>query len=51
MPGRTFFADDDPFFEAVDLWYGVTADKEVSIPFIADIIQMLIITSGTTQMQ
>lgn len=28
MPGRTFFEDDDPFFQAVDLWYGVTADKE-----------------------
>lgn len=31
MPGRTFFEDDDPFFQAVDLWYGVTQDKEVSI--------------------
>lgn len=30
MPGRTFYEDDDPFFEAVDLWYGVTMDKEVS---------------------
>ncbi|KAJ5325816.1 uncharacterized protein N7506_008918 [Penicillium brevicompactum] len=28
VPGRTFFPEDDPFFEAVDLWYGVTADKE-----------------------
>ncbi|KAJ5604559.1 hypothetical protein N7510_009713 [Penicillium lagena] len=27
-PGRTFYDDDDPFFQAVDLWYGVTADKE-----------------------
>jgi hypothetical protein len=31
MPGRTFFEDDDPFFQAVDIWYGVTQDKEVSI--------------------
>jgi hypothetical protein len=30
-PGRTFYDDDDPFFQAVDLWYGVTADKEVCI--------------------
>ncbi|KAJ5739506.1 hypothetical protein N7533_012290 [Penicillium manginii] len=28
MPGRTFFDEDDPFFQAVDLWYGVTMDKE-----------------------
>jgi hypothetical protein len=30
MPGRTFYDEDDPFFQAVDLWYGVTMDKEVS---------------------
>lgn len=30
MPGRTFYDDDDPFFQAVDLWYGVTMDKEVN---------------------
>lgn len=29
MPGRTFYDEDDPFFQAVDLWYGVTMDKEV----------------------
>ncbi|KAJ6135564.1 hypothetical protein N7512_000724 [Penicillium capsulatum] len=28
MPGRTFYDEDDPFFQAVDLWYGVTMDKE-----------------------
>ena len=27
-PGRSFFNGDDPYFEAVDLWYGVTADLE-----------------------
>ncbi|KAI9817058.1 MAG: hypothetical protein M1832_004776 [Thelocarpon impressellum] len=27
-PGRTFYPDDDPYFEAVDLWYGVTQDLE-----------------------
>lgn len=30
-PGRTFYDGDDPFFQAVDLWYGVTMDKEVCI--------------------
>ena len=27
-PGRTFYPDDDPYFTAVDLWYGVTQDLE-----------------------
>ncbi|PYH44261.1 SKN1/KRE6 family beta-glucan synthesis-associated protein [Aspergillus saccharolyticus JOP 1030-1] len=27
-PGRTFYDDDDAFFQAVDLWYGVTQDLE-----------------------
>lgn len=31
-PGRTFYDEDDPFFQAVDLWYGVTMDKEVCDP-------------------
>lgn len=26
--GRTFYPGDDPFWEAVDLWYGVTGDLE-----------------------
>ena len=26
--GRTFFDGDDPYFTAVDLWYGVTEDLE-----------------------
>lgn len=26
--GRTFYPGDDPFFEAMDIWYGVTHDKE-----------------------
>lgn len=29
--GRTFYDGDDPFWQAVDIWYGVTADLEVSI--------------------
>ncbi|RAH41939.1 SKN1/KRE6 family beta-glucan synthesis-associated protein [Aspergillus brunneoviolaceus CBS 621.78] len=27
-PGRTFYDDDDAYFQAVDLWYGVTQDLE-----------------------
>ncbi|KAK5132055.1 hypothetical protein LTR08_000392 [Meristemomyces frigidus] len=26
--GRTFYSGDDPFFQAVDIWYGVTMDLE-----------------------
>lgn len=26
--GRTFYGGDDPYFQAVDLWYGVTMDEE-----------------------
>lgn len=28
--GRTFYDGDDPFFQAVDIWYGATMDLEVS---------------------
>jgi beta-glucanase (GH16 family) len=28
--GRTFYDGDDPFFQAVDIWYGATQDLEVS---------------------
>lgn len=38
--GRTFYDGDDPFFQAVDLWYGVTQDLEVrcsfAVPFSRD---------------
>ncbi|KAG2413279.1 beta-glucan synthesis-associated protein KRE6 [Aspergillus terreus] len=27
-PGRTFYDGDDPFYQGVDLWYGVTQDLE-----------------------
>lgn len=30
--GRTFFPGDDPFWEAVDLWYGATGDLEWYLP-------------------
>jgi hypothetical protein len=29
IDGRTFYDGDDPFFQAVDIWYGVTQDLEV----------------------
>jgi beta-glucanase (GH16 family) len=29
-PGRTFYDGDDPYFQAVDIWYGATQDLEVS---------------------
>ena len=29
IDGRTFYPGDDPYFQAVDLWYGVTQDLEV----------------------
>ncbi|KAK1223209.1 hypothetical protein PQX77_013908 [Marasmius sp. AFHP31] len=28
LPGRTFWPGDDPYLEAMDFWYGVTADME-----------------------
>ncbi|KAG6863220.1 hypothetical protein C0991_007351 [Blastosporella zonata] len=28
ISGRTFYPGDDPFWEAVDLWYGATGDIE-----------------------
>ncbi|KAL0574580.1 hypothetical protein V5O48_007392 [Marasmius crinis-equi] len=28
LPGRTFWPGDDPYFEAMDFWYGVTMDME-----------------------
>ena len=28
VDGRTFYLGDDPFWEAVDIWYGSTADQE-----------------------
>lgn len=31
-PGRTFWPNDDPFWEAVDIWYGATGDYEWYTP-------------------
>lgn len=53
MPGRTFFEDDDPFFQAVDIWYGVTQDKEVSTNCVRKktTAQTLTLPSGMTPTQ
>lgn len=32
VAGRTFYPGDDPFWEAVDLWYGSTEDQEYYDP-------------------
>lgn len=29
-PGRTFYPGDDPYWQGMDFWYGVTMDLEVS---------------------
>jgi len=33
--GRTFYDGDDPYFQGVDIWYGVTQDLEVSFPHLS----------------
>ena len=33
--GRTFYDGDDPYFQAVDIWYGATIDLEVGFCAIA----------------
>ena len=51
--GRTFYDGDDPYFQAVDLWYGVTQDLEVLafLPFYPLRSSLaLTLASGTTQM-
>lgn len=30
VDGRTFYDGDDPYFQAVDIWYGATQDLEAS---------------------
>lgn len=32
-PGRTFYPGDDPYFQGMDFWYGVTMDLEVGFNF------------------
>jgi beta-glucanase (GH16 family) len=49
--GRTFYDGDDPFFQAVDIWYGATQDLEVNIDSSDIHRQMLTHSSGMIQMQ
>jgi beta-glucanase (GH16 family) len=49
--GRTFYDGDDPFFQAVDIWYGATQDLEVNIDSFNARWQKLTDGSGTTQTQ
>lgn len=50
VAGRTFYDGDDPFFQAVDIWYGATQDLEVRTLDHA-LGSVLIIRSGTTRTQ
>ena len=33
-PGRSFYDGDDPYYQAMDFWYGVTQDLEASTDFV-----------------
>ena len=37
--GRTFYDGDDPYFQAVDIWYGATLDLEVSFDLRRNYVQ------------
>lgn len=45
--GRTFYDGDDPFFQAVDIWYGATMDLEVSFIKLFPMLAVLTFDSGT----
>ncbi len=49
--GRSFYDGDDPYFQAVDLWYGATQDLEVRIALRIYQWIALTIRSGTIPMQ
>ena len=46
--GRTFYDGDDPYFQAVDIWYGATQDLEVSDTDVEIYGSILIRNSGMT---
>jgi hypothetical protein len=48
--GRTFYDGDDPYFQAVDIWYGATQDLEVSHKVAIMKQTVLTIRSGTIPM-
>lgn len=45
--GRTFYDGDDPFFQAVDIWYGATMDLEVGFMKLFTMLAVLTLHSGT----
>lgn len=49
--GRTFYDGDDPYFQAVDIWYGATQDLEVSGTCITVHSFALTHSSGMTPMR
>jgi hypothetical protein len=49
--GRTFYDGDDPFFQAVDIWYGATMDLEVSLVRLLFVWAALMFCSGTIQIK
>lgn len=49
--GRTFYDGDDPYFQAVDIWYGATQDLEVSSPKSSFLEVALTRNSGMTPMR
>lgn len=46
--GRSFYDGDDPYFQAVDIWYGATMDLEVSFVELLGVSAALTFSSGTT---
>lgn len=48
--GRTFYDGDDPFFQGVDIWYGVTQDLEVCYNRSIRLPYMTDCSSGMTRM-
>lgn len=49
--GRTFYDGDDPYFQAVDIWYGATQDLEVSFRKSRMVMASLTPNSGTIPMR
>lgn len=49
--GRTFYDGDDPYFQAVDIWYGATQDLEVGDTMIESCDSKLTCNSGMILMR
>jgi beta-glucanase (GH16 family) len=48
IDGRSFYDGDDPYFQAVDIWYGATMDLEVGFVELLGVPMALTFSSGTT---